>query len=179
MAYHHGNLRESLLQAGLQLLGERGPSGFTLREVARQAGVSHNAPYRHFANREELLAALATQGFEALRQAMLEAPEEMPERLQNIGLAYIRFALEHPHHYLAMFDLPLDPDAHPSCAQASQAAFQVLLETVLQNGGGDDLQTHALRAWSLVHGISKLAIAGCLPFATQLETLNFARQALK
>ena len=72
-AYHHGHLQQALLDAAIQLIAEIGANGFTLREVARRAGVSHNAPYRHFADREELLAAVALQGFRELDQAMLDA----------------------------------------------------------------------------------------------------------
>src|SRR6266702_7079154 len=71
--YHHVHLEETLLKTAIQLIGEVGPTGFTLREVARRAGVSHNAPYRHFPDREDLLAAVAAQGFRALDEAMLEA----------------------------------------------------------------------------------------------------------
>ena len=94
--YHHGHLEETLLETAIQLIGEVGPAGFTLREVARRAGVSHNAPYRHFADREKLLAAVAAQGFRELTQAMRDATQGQAEpldRLKVAGLAYIEFAL--------------------------------------------------------------------------------------
>src|ERR1700740_773464 len=82
--YHHGHLEETLLKTAIQLIGEVGPAGFTLREVARRAGVSHNAPYRHFADREELLAAVAAQGFRELTQAMRDAAHEQAKALEQL-----------------------------------------------------------------------------------------------
>src|SRR5215467_6813704 len=92
--YHHGNLREALLKAALRLISEVGPTAFTLREVARRAGVSHNAPYRHFRDRDELMAAVSTQGYSELTRAMLEAVERETgaiARLKRAGLAYVNF----------------------------------------------------------------------------------------
>src|SRR5258707_14602277 len=100
--YHHGHLREALLQAAIQLIAEVGPAGFTLREVARRAGVSHNAPYRHFPDREDLLAGGAAQGFRELNGAMLEAGRRQRNsvgRLKRPGLAYREFALRRPEHF--------------------------------------------------------------------------------
>src|SRR5262250_3802720 len=100
--YHHGHLEEVLLETAIQLIGEVGPAGFTLREVARRAGVSHNAPYRHFADGEELLAAVAAQGFRELTQAMRHAARQEPAalgRLKRAGVAYVEFALRRPEHF--------------------------------------------------------------------------------
>src|SRR3979490_945023 len=99
--YHHGHLEEVLLRTAIHLIGEVGPAGFTLREVARRAGVSHNAPYRHFADREKLLAGVATQGFREWPRAMRDAGQGQAEpldRLKAAGLAYIEFALRRPEH---------------------------------------------------------------------------------
>src|SRR5215831_8690612 len=107
--YHHGNLREVLVDAAIQFIAEVGPAGFTLREVARRAGVSHNAPYRHFADRKKLLAAVAAQGFRELTGAMRDATQGQAEpldRLKVAGLAYIEFALRRPEHFAVMFDAP-------------------------------------------------------------------------
>src|SRR5713101_8147875 len=90
--YHHGNLREALLEAAIRLIAEVGPTAFTLREVARRAGVSHNAPYRHFRDRDDLMAAVAAQGFRELKRAMLDASKPQLtalDRLKRSGLAYI------------------------------------------------------------------------------------------
>src|ERR1700757_4175012 len=99
--YHHAHLEETLLKTAIQLIAEVGPTGFTLREVARRAGVSHNAPYRHFPDREDLLAAAAAQGFRELDEAMLRAVtyhRSSVGRLKRAGLAYVEFALRRPEH---------------------------------------------------------------------------------
>src|ERR1700751_4296805 len=107
--YHHGHLEETLLETAIQLIGEVGPLGFTLREVARRAGVSHNAPYRHFRDKDELIAAVAAQGFERLNAAMIRAAARSTsaeDRLLSCGRGYITFALRWPQHLQVMFDLP-------------------------------------------------------------------------
>src|SRR5579863_1170193 len=102
--YHHGNLREALLQGAVRVIAELGPSAFTLREAARRAGVSHNAPYRHFRDREDLLAAVSTDGFDRLARALAAAgPKAGPlDRLRLSGVAYVNFALRWPQHFAAM-----------------------------------------------------------------------------
>src|ERR1700751_4159428 len=94
--YHHGNLREELLEAAISLIAEVGPTAFTLREVARRAGVSHNAPYRHFRHKDDLIASVAAEGYRELTDAMRRAAAKHPravDRLKHAGLAYIEFAL--------------------------------------------------------------------------------------
>jgi AcrR family transcriptional regulator len=180
--YHHGNLREALLQAAIQLIAEIGPGGFTLREVARRAGVSHNAPYRHFQDKEELLAAVATAGFRGLTAAMLDAVkgESDPiDRLKRAGLGYVEFALRQPEHFTVMFDAPISQSKDPTFAQAGQEAFATLVNfvTACQQQGrlpsGDPLQ-FAMLAWSMVHGVAKLATAGRLPSSSKADVLKFA-----
>ena len=180
--YHHSNLREVLLASAVQLIAEAGPSGFTLREVARRAGVSHNAPYRHFEDREALLAAVAAQGYLELNEAMLEAASQQSEalnRLKCAGLAYVAFALRRPEHFTVMFETALAWESHPETARASDLAFSTLVSLVegAQNAGrlisGDSLQL-ALLAWSMVHGIAKLAITGRLPYRSKTKALAFA-----
>src|SRR5579872_757051 len=127
--YHHGNLRETLLEAGLGLIAETGPAGFTLREVARRAGVSHNAPYRHFRDKDELLAALAAQGFEELTASMIRGAAKRKtslDRLRGTGLAYVDFALRRPQHFTVMFDAP-PADLHEAAEDAGATAFQTLV----------------------------------------------------
>ena len=181
--YHHGNLREVLLQAAIQSIAELGPAGFTLREVARRAGVSHNAPYRHFQDKEDLLAAVATEGFRELTRAMLDSVKpksDARERLKCAGLAYVEFALRRPEHFTVMFDAPVSKSRSSKLAEISQQAFATLVNFVKsgQEEGqlppGDSLPL-ALLAWSMVHGISKLAVARRLPFESKAETLKFAR----
>src|SRR5450631_4344387 len=110
--YHHANLRQTLLDAAVTLIGEVGPRAFTLREVARRAGVSHNAPYRHFVSKDELLAEVAAEGFDRLTASMQKSMARglSPlERLELCGCGYVAFALRWPHHFLVMFDLPQAP----------------------------------------------------------------------
>src|SRR6185295_17683625 len=105
-SYHHENLRETLLEAAIHLIAEAGPAGFTLREVARRAGVSHNAPYRHFRDKDEMIAAAAAQGFSELNQAMLDAAGSEPtplDQLKRAGWAYVSFALHRPEYFTVMF----------------------------------------------------------------------------
>ena len=190
--YHHGNLKPALLRAAVELIAEVGPAAFTLREVARRAGISHNAPYRHFREKDELLAAVATEGFERLADALgkpgkgtrARNPNPALCRFQASGLAYIRFALRSPEHLLVMFDWPLAPDRYPELSAAAKRAFSVLVELVeaAQREGslpsGDPLALACI-AWSLVHGVAKLAIAKRFPFQSESEVLRFAAHAIK
>src|SRR5258706_6042474 len=96
-AYHHGDLRAALLRSAADLLEDQGPGGVLLREVARREGVSHNAPYRHFPDRDALLVALATEGFAILAERLKASAGK------EDAVAYVRFALEHPHRFRLMF----------------------------------------------------------------------------
>jgi len=181
--YHHGNLQEVLLESALRLIAEVGPAGFTLRELARRAGVSHNAPYRHFRDRDDLMAAVATQGYGELTRAMRRAAEDHEDaldRLKQAGLAYIMFALRRPEHFAVMFDGPVSlKTEHPGSSAAAKEAFAALVSFVrgCQEAGQlslGDPQDFTLLAWSMVHGVAKLAITGRLPFRTKAEILKFA-----
>lgn len=171
-AYHHGNLEEALITAALRLIDEEGAKALSLREVARRAGVSHAAPYRHFENKEALLGAVAEQGFAKLLGSMqaeaARAGEDPVARYQAGGVGYVAFALAHPAHFRVMFG-PVDPGegVHPSASARGAAAFQHLVDsiTACQRAGamppGDPMEI-ALASWSLVHGIATLAIEGRL-----------------
>src|SRR5579863_6646587 len=131
--YHHGNLREALLQGAVRVIAEVGPAAFTLREVARRAGVSHNAPYRHFRDKDALLAAVATEGYRELTRAMREAANlksDPLEKLKQSGLAYVAFALRRPEHFTAMFDAPASGSHDPEYARASQECFETLVDYI-------------------------------------------------
>jgi AcrR family transcriptional regulator len=184
--YHHGNLREVLLQAAIRLIARRGPGGFTLREVARRARVSHNAPYRHFRDKDALVAAVAAQGYRELNQAMLDAAASQPTALAGLkrsGWAYVSFALRRPAHLAVMFDAPFSRNKYPDCVEAGKQAFGTLLGFVemCQREGqlppGDPMRA-ALAAWSLVHGIAELAVTERLPFQSADEILKFAEWAI-
>lgn len=186
--YHHGNLKETLLDAAVALIAEVGPQAFTLREVARRADVSHNAPYRHFRDRDELLAAVAAQGFERLTAAMKRSASRggsALDRLKLSGKGYVDFALRWPQHILVMFDLPEFHEKYPEYAAAGDQAFQTLMGFIVesQRAGelpeGDPLSL-ALMAWSTVHGVAKLAISGRLPLrASRLrDFMNYVSEAM-
>jgi AcrR family transcriptional regulator len=177
--YHHGHLQQALLDAAIQLIAEAGANGFTLREVARRAGVSHNAPYRHFADRDELLAAVAAQGFRELNQAMLDAGVRQPaplDRLKLAGVAYVDFALRRPEHFTVMFDASIAGTGSGSDAQAFETLLGLIKEC--QDSGslpaGEPLPL-ALLAWSMVHGVAKLGTAHRLPYKSKGEILRFAK----
>ena len=182
--YHHANLRQTLLDAAVALVGEVGPRAFTLREVARRAGVSHNAPYRHFANKGELLAEVAAEGFDRLTASMQKsiARATSPrERLRECGCGYVAFALRWPQHFLVMFDLPHASREEGKGHTAGQNAFAVLEGCIAASQQSRDLAAGdplplAWTAWSLVHGIAKLAISGSLPLSTR-AIIEFTRSA--
>jgi len=185
--YHHGNLKKTLLDAAVKVVAKVGPRAFTLREVARHAKVSHNAPYRHFHDKEELLAAVASEGFERLADAMIEAAATADNSLDALmltGRGYVKFALRWPEHFSVMFDYCQGLDAYPAYAASGQRAFQVLLDHVAgaQRDGrlpAADANELALTAWSIVHGIAKLANSGLLPFKSQDDVLRFTALATR
>jgi AcrR family transcriptional regulator len=171
-SYHHGNLRQALLDAGLELLGERGVDGFTLREVARRAGVSHAAPYHHFADRGALVRAIVAESFallgSGLADAAAQAGADPLERISAMGLAYVEFALDNPERYRLMFrtelsqagasEVPTEADA------ASGGAFATLMSAVQEAADrgslreGVDPGAAAVAAWASVHGLASLIL---------------------
>ena len=166
-AYHHGNLREALVEAALALIADKGARAFTLREAARRAGVSHTAPYRHFADREALLAAVAEEGFRELGASMAAAESSGGFAAQ--GLAYVRFALDKPSHFRVMFGgFIANPQAYPALAEAGAEAYRQLVDGLRagQKAGlirAGDPEELALLPWSVVHGLAALLIDRQLP----------------
>jgi AcrR family transcriptional regulator len=168
--YHHGDLRNALLKAGRELLTEEGPEQLSLREVARRAGVSHAAPYRHFESREALVAAIAEEGFAALTRSMLEAAQGAKttrERLLRLGQGYVRFALDHPAEVKNMFAGGGFDAAPAGLVAEAKGAFEVLVEAVraAQAEGalaGKDPLPVATTCWALVHGLALLMLQNAL-----------------
>ncbi|HTI00326.1 MAG TPA: TetR/AcrR family transcriptional regulator [Acidisoma sp.] len=164
--YHHGNLREALVEAAQVLIAETGPAGFTIAEAARRAGVSPGAPYRHFRDAEALLAEVALRGFETLRLALTQAWHDgKPEPVQafeNMGRAYLAFARHEPAFYAAMFEARLNLEAHPGLLNASDQAFAVLrgAAETLTAGAPPTRRPPALmvalHVWAMSHGIASL-----------------------
>jgi len=168
--YHHGNLREALIEAALDLIADKGPAGFTFAEAARTAGVSPAAPYRHFADRDALMADVARRGFERLEAALSEAwadgrPTPMTA-FQAVGRAYLAFAAAEPAYYAAMFETGLPPDLDPQLAQAGDLAFGVMrnaCETIAATMPADrrpPAMMMSLHIWALAHGIASLFARG-------------------
>jgi AcrR family transcriptional regulator len=170
-AYHHGDLRRSLINAALRLVEEHGESALTLREVARMAGVSHQAPYRHFADRTALVAAVAEEGFRELHTEMVEKTRNAPNAqaaLHGIGVTYVLFAVEHRAHFRVMFgaDAAAARSSSPSLDAACEAVFGALTQAIAgvksMTSDETDPLALALTAWSLVHGLASLLVEGQL-----------------
>lgn len=177
MPYHHGNLRDTLIEASLELIRTDGLDALTLREAARRAGVSHTAPYRHFRDKEGLLAAVVERGFERLAAHLRSsyAAETAPLlRLYRAGVAYVTFGIDHPMEYRLMFQNPLDPARHPAAADA----FGILVELAAALAAPRLQPRNAAHiAWAQVHGITELALLRQLPYSSRADLLNFAAMA--
>ena len=166
--YHHGNLREALIEAALGLIGESGPGGFSFAEVARAAGVSPAAPYRHFRDRNALLAEIARRGFErftaALDAAWDHGKPDPVTAIENCGKAYLGFAHREPASYAAMFDSGLPLEADSGLLVASDQAFGVLRQaaemacSLQRKGTRPPPLMVALHIWALSHGIATLFV---------------------
>jgi AcrR family transcriptional regulator len=164
--YHHGNLKEALLRAALELIAQKGPGGFTFAEAARWAGVSPAAPYRHFRDRDELLSSVALRGFVQFEAALAKAWDEgRPDvffALDRLGKAYLDFARTEPAYYSAMFEAGVPLAGNPELREAGERAFAVL------RGAAEKLCAQvpapnrppalmvALHIWSMSHGIASL-----------------------
>lgn len=166
-AYHHGNLRAALVQAGLTLLEKDERGDLSLREIARQTGVSANAAYRHFADKEALLVALAAEGFRRLQATHLEAAQAASDPRQAMlaaGRAYINFARRNPALFRLMFGRFTTTHRDPELAEAALASFETLRSGVAAaaHGKAKDQQVlvAAVHAWGLVHGLSHLLLDG-------------------
>ncbi|MCP4408998.1 MAG: TetR/AcrR family transcriptional regulator [Gammaproteobacteria bacterium] len=188
-AYHHGNLRQALIEAGAQLIEIKGVSGISLREVAKQTGVSHTAPYRHFKDKNALLAGITEVGFAqlagSLQQVMIENPNAPKDQLIEAGVAYISRAIQNKQMHNLMFGgawkLSNDEEL---IKQTSDAAFNGLVQ-IVKNGQQagvfkkGDARVLALTAWSLVHGYAMLASTSQLSHlaASEDSILELARTA--
>jgi AcrR family transcriptional regulator len=164
--YHHGNLREALIRAALDLIAQKGPGGFTFADAARWAGVSSAAPYRHFRDRDALMADVARRGFErfeaALQQTWNDGKPDPFTAFENVGRAYLAFARDEPAYYQAMFEAGVSLDADPALRQAADRAFAVLrrgseaIAARLPPESRPPALMMSLHMWALAHGIASL-----------------------
>jgi AcrR family transcriptional regulator len=164
--YHHGNLKEALVRAALALIAEKGPAGFTFAEAARWAGVSPAAPYRHFRDRDALLADVARRGFEefasVLAKAWDEGRPEVMAAFDRLGKTYLAFAKREPAYYSAMFEAGVPLDTDRELREASENAFAVLraaaekLVSLMPSQGRPPALMVALHVWAMTHGIASL-----------------------
>ena len=185
--YHHGDLRQALIDAAVAIVAEEQNWNFSLREVARRAGVSHNAPYNHFTEKRDLLDAVAAVGFDTLRGAMASAMEgaaDASETMLAIARAYVSFAAGNPALYRLMFgpELAAPDGGRPELAETSGAGAKAVLRHVVVRGAEDGLfavsavdeaaiAMAVLSAWSAVHGLSMLVVDGKTEAAAGPEVL--------
>ncbi len=169
-SYHHGNLREALISAALDLIAQKGPAGFTFAEAARHAGVSPAAPYRHFRDRDALMADVARRGFELFAQRLAAAWDEGRPgplaALERMGKAYLAFAREEPAYFSAMFEAGLPIADHRELHETSERALGALrtaceaVVAALPAGKRPPAMMMALHIWALSHGIASLFARG-------------------
>ena len=162
--YHHGNLRQAVLAAAVDAITEIGPAGVSLRALARRAGVSHAAPAHHFGDKAGLLTALAAEGYGLLADA-LEAAQRRTQDFLEVGVAYVRFAVDHRAHFEVMFRPDLYHPDDPAVCAARERASNALsggIGSLPSGRAGADARLAGVAAWSLVHGFATLWLNGAL-----------------
>jgi len=179
-SYHHGDLRKALIEAALILIEEKGVKGFTLKDAARMAGVSTAAPYRHFADKEALLGAILAQGFAAFNQALrtaFESVTEPREKILELGVAYIHFALNNPAQFRVMFGLNRRraEAAFPSEREEGASGFELLgegLRALDPLATPEQHRDRVLACWSIVHGFVMLHLEGAMSAMVDVRDLE-------
>jgi AcrR family transcriptional regulator len=173
-SYHHGRLKDALIEAARNLIEQRGPQGFSLAEAARLVGVTPAAPYRHFSDRDSLMGEVARRGFDlfndGLRQAWDEGRPSPEAAFARMGRAYLDFARQEPGYYRSMFTRAqeLEASCAPGAPVAAAQSFALLNEAAgavlrAQRRGGSDSAHLALQVWALSHGAATLMLGGYLP----------------
>jgi AcrR family transcriptional regulator len=180
------DLRTEVLKASLALIQEGGLDRLSMREVARKAGVSHQAPYHYFVDREAILAAIAGEGFSKLGQSLIraaaQAGAEPVKAVESMGRAYVEFALRHPAYFQAMFRADAVPlDRYPDARKREDEAFGKLVEGIGQAFANEPAEVRrriAIACWAMVHGLATLILEGSLarkvgiPKARQRQVAN-------
>jgi AcrR family transcriptional regulator len=166
-SYHHGNLRRALLDATSELIADVGPSGFSMREIARRAGVSHAAPAHHFADRTGLLTAFATEGLTMLADQLDEACAHHPDEFVEVGVAYVEFAVRHRSYFEVMFRRDLvdaDDAAYQEALHSSTRPLQLGLTELRSDPSvaAADVEAVAIGLWAQMHGLAALVLGGSL-----------------
>lgn len=160
--YHHGDLRRALLEAALRVLDREGPGALSLRAVAREAGVSPAAPYHHFKDKSDLIAAVAASGFDRMYVALkaeLDATPPDGDRLTALGLAFVCFARENPALYQVMGDCQRDKSAMPEKPEGEEDAFSLVLAVISERdpeASAEDVKLAAIAAWCAAHGLAEM-----------------------
>ncbi|TDD00164.1 TetR/AcrR family transcriptional regulator [Nonomuraea deserti] len=175
-AYHHGNLRRAIIDAALEAIMESGPAGWSLRELARRAGVSHAAPAHHFGDKAGLLTAVAAEGFEVFANALERAADDV----LDVGVAYVRFAIDHRPYFEVMFRPELYRMDDPSLQTARERAAHVLVTSAgrLSPGPAQNRLT-TIAGWSLAHGFASLWLSGALPETAHGDPEALARSVIR
>ena len=177
--YHHGDLRAACLRAALELLEEDGTAGVSIRAVARRAGVAPSAPYRHYADRDALVSAVAAVGYSELAESLAAASPtpSTPEDLAAVAVAYVQFALQRPALFRVMFSEPCDRDSRERVA-ATAAITEYVLDIVRRCFPGADAESLAIAVWALVHGLAFLHLDGKFDASTTGAVANRVEAAV-
>ena len=163
--YHHGDLRRAVLDAAVEAIAESGPAAVSLRDLARRVGVSHAGPIHHFGDKAGVLTAVAAEGYDLLADALV-ATRKRSGQFVELGVAYVRFAVEHRAHFEVMFRPELYRADDPAVTSARDRAGGLLISgvsSVADPRVGSDPELAGVAAWSLVHGFATLWLTGALP----------------
>ena len=183
-SYHHGDLRNALLEAVGEIIEERGIGAVSLREAARRAGVSHSAPAHHFGDKMGMLTAFAGRGFAEFGRRMQEAADEVADegfqaQLRAIGIEYLRFAVERRPYFEVMFRSEMHDNADPDLESISHDSFGVLMSVVEAMGpeelDGAEPMHVAMSAWATVHGLATLWLDGALSQFTNQDLFTLVQ----
>jgi AcrR family transcriptional regulator len=171
--YHHGDLKNALIEAGIDILSKEGVQGLTLRKVARKVGVSHAAPYAHFTDKQALIAAIATEGYTKLYQELAKAaascPDDPAQRLIEVAWAYVQFATNKPDHFKVTFSGIVEQEAdYPEYVEQSKKSLTLVTELVsdCQQAGllkSNDIELLAVSIWAAIHGFIFLLLGNQIP----------------